>query len=111
MKITITTILFLVCISSVKSQNLAVIADSIRKAYRIPEIGYAIVSSDSIYEVRTLGYKRHNSSIAAEPGDKFHIGSLTKGVTSFIAARLVKKNRIKWNKKFFGNLQEHLREA
>ncbi len=83
------------------AQPLAAVADSIRTHYRIPEIGYAVVSSDSIIAIGTIGVKRHGTAIAAEAGDRFHLGSNTKGITGFIAALLVKQGAVRWDTKLF----------
>jgi len=86
---------------SAKNQSLQYTAETIRKEYNIPELGYAIVSADSIFELNCLGFKRSGSSMAAESDDRFHLGSNTKAITGFIAALLVKQNKIHWNTKFF----------
>src|ERR1700741_171694 len=71
--------------------------DSIRKAYSIPELAYAVVSSDSVLEMRACGEKRINSGLEAGLDDKFRIGSNTKAITGFIAAQLVKQHKISWD--------------
>ncbi|TDW50015.1 CubicO group peptidase (beta-lactamase class C family) [Flavobacterium sp. 270] len=76
-------------------------ADNIRIKYKIPELAYAVVSSDSILEIQALGYQRYNSSYKAKIDDKFRLGSITKTVTSYIATLLVKEGKIKWDTKFF----------
>lgn len=76
-------------------------ADSIRIKYKIPELAYAVVSSDSVFEIDALGYQRYNSSYKAKIDDKFRLGSITKTVTSYIATLLVKEGKIKWDTKFF----------
>ncbi|WP_291151020.1 serine hydrolase domain-containing protein [Flavobacterium sp. UBA7680] len=75
--------------------------DSIRVKYRIPEVSYAVVSSDSILEIAALGNKRINTNLKADLSDRFRLGSITKTVTSYIAAILVKEGKIKWDTKFF----------
>jgi len=76
-------------------------ADSIRVKYEIPELAYAVVSSDSIFEIQTLGVQRVNSKFKANINDKFRIGSNTKTITSYISAVLVKQGKIQWDTKFF----------
>lgn len=76
-------------------------ADSLRLKYKIPELAFAVVSSDSIIEIQTLGVQRINTDLKANINDKFRIGSNTKTITSFISALLVKQGKIKWNTKFF----------
>ena len=75
-------------------------ADSIRVKYKIPELGFAVVSADTIFEMRILGVQRANTNFKANWHDRFHIGSNTKAVTSFIAALLVEQGQINWDTKF-----------
>ena len=100
-KNTLTTIIVLTVFQFVNGQTTIAFADSIRKLYKIPELGYAVVSSSEILELTTIGIKRINTSIIAEPNDKFRIGSNTKAITGFIAALLVKQKKINWDTKFF----------
>ncbi len=83
------------------SQKIKNVADSICTVYRIPELAYAVVSSDSIYELEVIGVKKINTTLLAEKNDRFRIGSNTKAITGFVAALLVKQNKINWNTKFF----------
>ena len=92
---------FFAFFSTITAQNLTDIAETIRIKSKIPEIAFAVVSSDSILEMQVLGKQRINSDFSAQQTDKFHIGSNTKAITSFIAALLVKDNKIRWNTKFF----------
>jgi len=80
-----------------QGQGIVSFADSIRQQYKVPELAFAVVSSDSVLECHVLGVKRANSTYAAQPGDRFHIGSNTKAITAFIAALLVKEQKIRWN--------------
>ena len=89
---------FTVC---AQSQGLKLFADSIRQVYKIPELGYAIVSSDSLYELDVAGYKKLGSNRIAEKTDLFRIGSNTKAITGLIAATLVKQGKISWDTRFF----------
>ena len=92
---------FLAVFFIVNGQTITQFADSIRIKYKIPELAFAIVSADSIFEKKTLGVQRINTDFKAKPNDRFHIGSNTKAITSFIAALLVEQEKIKWNTKFF----------
>lgn len=86
---------------SVRSQEMVSLADSLRKAYKIPALSYAVVSADSVYEIRALGVKKINSKLHATLSDRFRIGSNTKAITGYIAAILVKEGKIKWDTRFF----------
>lgn len=100
-----TALLFTISIFS-KAQPLKAFADSIRLKYKIPELAYAVVSGDSIFEAQVSGIQRANTSFSALPGDRFHIGSNTKAITSFMAALLVNQGKIKWNTRIFDLLPE-----
>jgi CubicO group peptidase (beta-lactamase class C family) len=76
-------------------------ADSIRKAYAIPELAYAVVSAGKVIEMQALGYRKINTQMKAGLNDRFRIGSNTKAITGFIAALLVKEGKIQWDTKFF----------
>ena len=82
-------------------QSLKPFADSIRQVYKIPELGYAVVSGDSVLELDVAGVKKWGTEIAAEKNDLFRIGSNTKAITGFVAAMLVKEKTISWSTKFF----------
>jgi CubicO group peptidase (beta-lactamase class C family) len=76
-------------------------ADSIRIAYHIPELAYAVVDANSIIELSVLGEKIKGAGIPADINDHFRIGSNTKAITGMIAQQLVQENKISWHSKFF----------
>lgn len=77
------------------------IADSLRRAFHIPGLSYAVVSPDSVLEIQALGESKLNSGRQLTLQNKFRIGSNTKAITGIIAARLVKEGRIAWDSRFF----------
>ncbi|MEJ6798851.1 MAG: serine hydrolase [Crocinitomicaceae bacterium] len=102
MKKTILLSLLLISYSAFTySQSFESFADSVRIAYGIPELNYAIVKSDSIIEMKALGSKKHLGPLNADLKDRFRLGSNTKPITSYIAAVTVQKGLIKWDTKFF----------
>ncbi len=82
-------------------QNTVSFADSIRKAYHIPELNFAVLSSDSILEMHSLGLKKIGTYRKSDIHDLFRIGSNTKAITGFIAALLVKQGKLSWDTRFF----------
>lgn len=94
-------VFLLAACSFAQTQTVTRLADSIRIRYNIPELAFAVVSADTIFETGTLGVQRINSTLTARPGDRFHIGSNTKAITSFNAALLVAQRRIAWDTRFF----------
>jgi CubicO group peptidase (beta-lactamase class C family) len=85
------------------------LADSLRRAYEIPELAYAVVSSDSVLEMHVLGIRKWGTDHMAGPDNRFRIGSNTKAITGFIAARLVKEGTLSWDTRFF-DLYPELKE-
>lgn len=90
------------------SQKNSALADSIRINYHIPELAYAVVSSDAVLEIEALGNQRINTNFKAKLNDRFRLGSITKTITSYLATVLVKEGKIKWDTKFF-NLYPELK--
>ena len=76
-------------------------ADSIRAAFGIPEIGYAVVSADSVLEVETLGFQRAGEAVPSGPDDRFHLGSCTKAITGLMAGGMVHRGEVAWDSRFF----------
>ncbi|SCY36639.1 serine hydrolase domain-containing protein [Flavobacterium caeni] len=81
-------------------------ADSIRSAYHIPELSYAVVGAESTLEIAATG--NHSAALpdGATLDDRFHIGSNTKAMTAFIIAKYVEKGKLNWNTRFFSLFPE-----
>lgn len=76
-------------------------ADSIRQLNHIPELSYAVVTDQSILEIKTFGLHSVDLKDTATLDDRFHIGSNTKAMTAFIIAKYVEKGKLEWTTKFF----------
>ena len=74
---------------------------STKKKYKIVGLTYAVFTSNKIIEIGALGKSRINNDSLVKTTDRFHIGSNTKAVTAFLAAKLVEQRKIKWDTKFF----------
>lgn len=95
----VAVLLFSTCFSYGRSAK--VFADSIRKVYKIPELAYAVISADSVYDMRVLGVRKIHTQLQARYTDRFRLGSNTKAITGLLAAILVKQGKLSWNTKFF----------
>ena len=98
------TIIFFLLLNSISAQNLTEIAENIMKKDSIPEMTFAIITKDNILIKRTLGHHKIteiNEKNNANSNDFFHLGSNTKAITGFVAARIVENKKIEWNTKFF----------
>lgn len=76
-------------------------ADSVRRSANIPELSYAVVTSDATLEIAALGHHSINNSDTATLNDRFHLGSNTKAMTAFMIAKYVEKGKLNWDDKFF----------
>jgi CubicO group peptidase (beta-lactamase class C family) len=96
----LTILLFLVTKLCFGQQTIQ-FADSIRIAYKIPELSYAVIDSKTILEIAAIG--KHSTELpdTATIDDRFHIGSNTKAMTAFIIAKYVEKGKLKWDTQFF----------
>ena len=82
-------------------QRSAALADSVRMAFAIPGLSYAVITADSVLEIYATGESKINSGRKLTLGNRFRIGSNTKAVTGYIAAQLVKDGKLAWDTKFF----------
>jgi D-alanyl-D-alanine carboxypeptidase len=89
------------CCLFVAAQDSRRIADSIRFQRRVPALVYAVVSSDKILVLESVGYTKFRSRDSISTGNRFHLGSATGAITSYIASQLVTKGKIKWNTSIF----------
>lgn len=81
-------------------------ADSIRRAYHVPELSYAVVDGRAVVEMAALGRHAVHLPDTATLADRFHIGSNTKALTAFVAARCVEQGKLRWNTRFFALFPE-----
>ena len=58
-------VLLVLTISYSNGQSTVAFADSIRKASHTPELAYAVVSADSVYEMQALGVRKINTKLVA----------------------------------------------
>lgn len=86
--------------SCTETKDLKHYADKLRLKNHIPGLAIAVVKSDTILEQFTLGYRRDGHPEKVKLNDRFHIGSNTKAMTSFVAAHLIEKEKIEWSTTF-----------
>lgn len=102
MKATLKFIFFFLLITcGANAQNISDKIDSIRIKYKIPALEFAVISPDSILEMKTFGTNKIDSDLKVTLQNRFHLGSNTKAITSFIAADLVSQGKINWTTDFF----------
>jgi CubicO group peptidase (beta-lactamase class C family) len=97
-------LLFFPCL--MHAQPHKALADSVRLAYKIPALGYAVVSGDAMLEIDVDGLRQLGADRRAALGDRFRIGSNTKAFTGMIAAILVQEGKLAWEMPFFSLFPE-----
>lgn len=93
-------------VSGLYGQKTLHYADSIQKAFHIPEINYAVVSANTIEEMAAVGHHSVDLKDTASLTDRFHIGSNTKAMTAFVIAKYVEKGKLHWETPFFALFPE-----
>jgi CubicO group peptidase (beta-lactamase class C family) len=77
--------------------SLSAIVDTIRRAWKLPAMGAAIVTLDEgVTAVAVAGTRRATGGPAVTTDDLWHLGSNTKAITALVAAVAVSENRIQW---------------
>jgi CubicO group peptidase (beta-lactamase class C family) len=84
---------------STQAQEMAKVADSIRKSRFVPSLAYAVMNTDSIIEMAAVGFKKLRAPDTVTIKSRYHLGNNTTGLTAYIAAQLVAKGKIMWNTK------------
>ena len=67
-----------------------------RKESGLPALAVAVIRGDGI-ETAVTGRRRLDADDPAQAGDRFHLGSNTKGMTATLAAILVERGLIAWD--------------
>jgi len=80
----------------VEPPGLARAVDSIRRAFDLPAMGGAIVTREGTEALAVAGTRRAGGGPAVTEGDKWHIGSNLKAITSALAAIAVDRGKITW---------------
>lgn len=99
--ISLVATLVCVSVSTMALSQRHINADSIRVAFAIPELSYAVVQVDSIPVMHALGYHSVFSKDTASLNDRFHIGSNTKAMTAYLIAKYVEMGKLTWQTHFF----------
>lgn len=80
----------------VEPPGLARAVDSIRRAFDLPAMGGAIVTREGTEALAVTGTRRAGGGPPVTEGDKWHIGSNLKAITSALAAIAVDRGKLTW---------------
>ncbi len=79
--------------------TLEYIIENIRIEYKLPAIMVSIANNDDEPVIVATGYRNYrNPDFLVSKSDKWHIGSITKSITSTLIAKLIETDsRLKWD--------------
>jgi CubicO group peptidase (beta-lactamase class C family) len=69
----------------------------VREKRRLPAIAAAWVRGGEIVELAAVGVRESGTDRAVEPGDLFHVGSVTKSITATMIGSLVESGTLRWD--------------
>lgn len=77
--------------------NVTQLLKPIRQKFNVPAMAAAIVTSDGIKFVGTVGVRKRDVEIPAELNDLWHLGSDGKAMTATLVAKLVEQSKLRWD--------------
>lgn len=81
------------------------VLDSLLQAQHLPALAAAVIEPDHIRYVLG-GVRRNDQLYPVQLTDFWHLGSNTKAITSFVAARLVEQGKLRWNSRLLDVVPE-----
>ena len=83
--------------SSLPSENLNSLLETMRQKYGLPALAGATVTSNGLSGVGAVGVRKCGSDTPVNVDDQFHLGSNTKAMTATMLATLVEEGKLSWN--------------
>ncbi len=77
-------------------RDLAPLIAPIREKAGLPALGGAIVTSQGLEAIGTIGVRSIDADAAVTNADRWHLGSCTKTMTATLVARLVERGDLSW---------------
>lgn len=77
--------------------GLQAIAEAVRTRYDMPAMAVVLVRQGSISEMASTGVRIQGGTEAVTDNDRWHLGSITKSMTSTLVAVLVEQGVIAWD--------------
>ena len=71
--------------------------EDVRAEFNVPAIGGALVTKSGIKLIDVAGIRKHGSSVPAEVGDRWHLGSDTKAMTATLLGVLAQRGDVDWD--------------
>lgn len=81
------------------------VLDSLLRAHRLPALAAAVIEPGRIRYLMG-GTRRNDQPDPVQPTDFWHLGSNTKAITSFVAAKLVERGKLRWDSRLLDVVPE-----
>ena len=78
-------------------ETLDELVELVRDEWDVPGIAVALVDGERTLEVVASGVRNVQTEDPLQPGDRFHIGSLTKSITALVVAQGVADDSLGWS--------------
>ena len=81
--------------------------EAVRLKHEFPALAAAVVVDGKLVTANAVGFRKRGGPEAVTVNDKFHLGSVTKSMTSTIAAMLVEQGKIEWTTTIGDSFDDH----
>ena len=78
-------------------QGLAALLTTVRSTHDVPAMAGAIVTSRGLVTAAAVGVRRRDAAVAVTLTDTWHLGSITKAMTSALIAHGVEQGHLTWD--------------
>lgn len=69
---------------------------AMRAGHKLPALGAAIITSDGVQALATVGARKRGETVPVTDQDLWHLASDSKAMTATMIARLVERGQMKW---------------
>lgn len=87
------------------------IAQEAMAKFHMPAVSITILNAKDITNNVTIGKRIYDQEEEVTVDDFFHVGSCSKSILSFIAAKLIEQKQLTWNTRFFDVFPELEKDA
>jgi len=90
-------LLLLAVCATAEEKDLSKLLEPIRKEFKVPALGGAILRGGPLYGIGVTGVRRLGSDVRVTKDDLWHLGSCTKAMTATLLGRYVERGDISWD--------------
>jgi CubicO group peptidase (beta-lactamase class C family) len=91
---------------TVDLKRLQPLLERVRSAHKLPALGVAVVTSEGLQSLATVGVRKRGEATPVTNDDLWHLGSDGKAMSATMIARLVERGVLKWEQTLAGTFPE-----